>query len=297
MKNTSSKKNYFQVKILTPEELSDAISNYLIELGTPGVTFQEEKKRTSVIGYFKENSSHPIKFKRLGNYLTQLKQIFPQFLTPQLQISKFKTLDWSKNWRKNFKAILVTRNILVKPPWIKKKFPQKVVISIYPQMAFGTGEHSTTQMCLILIERFVKPGFKVLDLGTGSGILAIASSKFGAERVVALDIDSDAIQNARKNMKSNKLKNIKLKLGSLNSKIKDNYFDLAVANLNFTQIKSVFNQLKEKLAPNGILILSGLLIAEEAKIKKLLKSNKFDILRVLKRKGWISVAARKTAHN
>lgn len=164
-------------------------------------------------------------------------------------------------------------------------------------MAFGTGEHSTTQMCLILIERFVKPDFKVLDLGTGSGILAIGSSKLGAKRVVALDIDSDAIENARKNLQLNKLKNIKLKLGSVNLKIKDNNFDLAVANLNLTQIKSVFNQLKEKVKAEGILILSGLLTSEEEKIKNLLKDNKFTILRILKNKGWISVAARLTASN
>ncbi len=293
----SQKKKYFAVKITTTANFSDSIANFLTELGSKGVVFKEEKKKTSLTGYFKENSNHKIKFKRLANYLTQLHQIFPQFSTPQIQINKFKILDWSKSWRKNFKPILISKNILIKPPWIKKEFPQRIIINIYPQMAFGTGEHSTTQMCLILLERFVKPGYKVLDLGTGSGILAIAASKLGAQKVVALDLDSDAIQNARKNFKLNRLKNIKLKWGSLNSKIQRNHFDLAVANLNLTQIQSVFDQLKEKVKPHGIIILSGLLNSEERKIKSLLKSSQFKILRILKKKGWIGVAARNTAGN
>ncbi len=293
----SQKKKYFAVKITTTSNFSDSIANFLTELGSKGVVFKEEKKKTSLTGYFKENSSHPIKFKRLGNYLAQLKQIFPQFSTPQFQITKLKTQDWSKNWRKQFKPILISKNIMVKPPWIKKQFPQRVIINIYPQMAFGTGEHSTTQMCLILLERFVKPEFKVLDLGTGSGILAIAASKLGAQKVVALDLDSDTIQNTRRNLKLSRLKNIQLKWRSLNSKIQRNHFDLAAANLNLTQIKSVFDRLKEKIKSDGILILSGLLNSEERKIKSLLKSNQFKILRILKKKGWISVAARNTASN
>jgi len=309
-KPSPKKKNYFAVRISTPAELSDPLSNFLTELGFSGVIFKEEKEQTILTSFIPENSLHLLKFKRLRNYLAHLGQIFPRFSRPRLKISKVKPVDWSKNWRKNFKPLSITKNILVKPPWVKKKFPHKIVINIYPQMAFGTGEHATTQMCLKLLEKFVKPDFKVLDLGTGSGILAIASSKLGAQKVVALDIDSDAIDNAQKNLKLNKVSNINFRLGGLNSQVKPNYFDLAVANLNFTQIKTVLNQLKEKVKPKGTLILSGLLNSEEEKIKNLLKSNKLDILRVLKkngstsspsraksREGWISVAARKKAHN
>jgi len=309
-KPSPKKKNYFAVRISTPAELSDPLSNFLTELGFSGVIFKEEKEQTILTSFIPENSSHLLKFKLLRNYLAHLRQIFPQLSSPQIKISKVKALDWSKNWRKNFKPLSITKNILVKPPWVKKKFPHKIVINIYPQMAFGTGEHATTQMCLKLLEKFVQLNFKVLDLGTGSGILAIASSKLGAQKVVALDIDSDAIDNAQKNLKLNKVSNINFRLGGLNSQVKPNYFDLAVANLNFTQIKTVLNQLKEKVKPKGTLILSGLLNSEEEKIKNLLKSNKLDILRVLKkngstsspsraksREGWISVAARKKAHN
>ena len=309
-KPSPKKKNYFAVRISTPAELSDPLSNFLTELGFSGVIFKEEKEQTILTSFIPENSSHLLKFKLLRNYLAHLRQIFPQLSSPQIKISKVKALDWSKNWRKNFKPLSITKNILVKPPWVKKKFPHKIVINIYPQMAFGTGEHATTQMCLKLLEKFVQLNFKVLDLGTGSGILAIASSKLGAQKVVALDIDSDAIDNAQKNLKLNKVSNINFRLGGLNSQVKPNYFDLAVANLNFTQIKTVLNQLKEKVKPKGILILSGLLNSEEEKIKNLLKSNKLDILRVLKkngstsspsraksREGWIAVAARKKAHN
>ena len=334
-KRAPQKKSYFAVKITTSTNLSDAVGNFLTELGSSGIIFKEEKEQTILTGFIPENSHHLLKFKRLRNYLAHLGQIFPRFSRPRLKISKVKPVDWSKNWRKNFKPIAITRNILVKPPWVKKKFPHKIVINIYPQMAFGTGEHATTQMCLKLLEKFVKPDFKVLDLGTGSGILAIAASKLGAQKVVALDIDADAIDNAQKNLKLNKVNNIKLKLGSLSSKVKPNYFDLAVANLNLTEISTIFRQLKEKIKPKRILILSGLLNSEEEKIKNLLQSNKFDILRVLKkngsigqlrrpsltfigtsspsrgsdpdgssdpmgaksREGWIAVAARKTAHN
>lgn len=319
---TSKKKTYFAVKITTPTNLSDSISNFLTELGSAGIIFKEEQNRTILTGFIPGNSHHLLKFKRLRNYLAHLKQIFPQSSPLQIKISKVKAMDWSKNWREGFKPLSITKNILVKPAWVKKKFPHKIVINIYPQMAFGTGEHATTQMCLKLLEKFVQPDFKVLDLGTGSGILAIVSRKLGAKEVLALDNDPDAIENAQKNLKLNKINNIVLKLGSINSKTESNYFDLAVANLNLTEISTIFNQLKKKVKPSGILILSGLLNSEEEKIKNLLKSNKFDILRVLKkngstsspsrrsdpdgssdpmgaksREGWIAVAARKKAHN
>lgn len=119
-KSSSPKKNYFEVRIFTPTQLSDSISNFLTELGSTGVVFKEVKNKISVTGYLQENSSHRIKFKRLENYLAQLKQIFPEFSTPQLQIRKVKPVDWSKNWRKNFKPILIGKNILVKPSWVKR---------------------------------------------------------------------------------------------------------------------------------------------------------------------------------
>jgi len=321
-KSSPKKKNYYAVTISTATELSDPISNFLTELGSAGIIFKEEKEQTILTGFVPENSSHLLKFKRLRNYLAHLRQIFPHLSPPRIKISKIKATDWSKNWRKRFKPLSITKNILVKPSWVKKKFPHKTAINIYPQMAFGTGEHATTRRCLKLSEKFVQPNFKVLDLGTGSGILAIAVSKLGAPKVVALDIDSDAIGNAQKNLRLNKTSNINLSLGSLNFRVKPNYFDLAVANLNFTQIKTVLRQFKEKIKPKGTLILSGLLNSEEEKIKNLLHSNKFDILRVLKkngstgspsrgsdpdgssdpmgaksREGWIAIAARKKARN
>jgi len=297
LKISPHKKNFLAVRISAPSELSDPISNFLTELGSAGVILEEKREQAVLTGFIPENSHHKFKIKRLKNYLDQLEQIFPRFSSHQIKIDKVKSVDWSKNWRKNFKPIEISQKILVKPPWIKKKFPHGIIIDIYPQMAFGTGEHATTQMCLKLLEKFVKPKSKVLDLGTGSGILAIAASKLGASEVVALDVDSDAIENAKRNLKLNKVNNVKLKWGSLNSKVKSNYFDLAVANLNFTEINNIFAQLKRRVKLKGILILSGLLNSEQPRIKNILKSNKFKFIRVINRKEWIAVASRKTAHN
>ncbi len=113
-KASSGKKNYYEVKVLSSANLSDAISNFLTELGSAGVIFKEEKNKTTLSGYFLENSPRKVKFTQLRSYLNQLKQIHPQYFLPKIYIREIQVKDWSENWRKNFKPILVTKNMVIK---------------------------------------------------------------------------------------------------------------------------------------------------------------------------------------
>lgn len=164
---------------------------------------------------------------------------------------------WEEVFRKTFKGIEVGP-FFVRPPWIKPK-TDKVDIIIYPASGFGTGDHESTQGMLLAIEKLKDKRFKkVIDVGTGSGILAIAVSKLGiADKILAIDISDLAIENAIKNLRLNNIKNTLIYLGSLDS-INTNYkFDLVLANLDYITLKKLRTKLVDLTEKNGNLIISG----------------------------------------
>ncbi len=172
-------------------------------------------------------------------------------------------------------------------------FPYGLVIP--SGAAFGTGEHTTTAMSLRLLEQVTrswKPGWAMGDLGTGSGILALAAKRFGAKHVTAIDNDLIAISTAKTNARINKIDNIDFEIGDA-LRIKDRHgkFDLIVANLFSELIVKALPVWKTRLKRHGWLILSGILRKQEKELKRVLRRNKIDIIRVRRRGKWIAIAA------
>lgn len=252
------------------------------------VTEEKGKDRVVLKGYLKGKSKAESLFGKVNRYADSLRKFDRPDLDVSVDITEIKEEDWSKSWRKTFKPIKVSDRIIVRPSWIKKSFPGKLVIEIEPKMAFGTGEHSTTRLCLKALEKSLKNGDRVLDLGTGSGILAIAAAKLGASYVLALDVDTDAISNARENIKRNRVqKTIDLKLGTLSSKISDNSFDLITANLTRTQIMKFFDGMNRVLKKGGIYILSGIQAEEKKEMENFLLTKKILFKEITSEKGWV----------
>ena len=288
-------KTFVEIKLTLPNTFSELFGNLLVENGCKGYVMEESGKDKIVLkGYLKGKLKIASLLYKVNKYAESLRKLDKNDIEAEVGLTEIKEEDWSKDWRKSFKPIQVSRKIIIKPVWIKKSFPQRLVIEIEPKMAFGTGEHSTTRLCLRTLEKYQKTGDRVLDLGTGSGILAIAAAKLGASYVLALDIDPDAISNARKNIKKNKVQKIvDLNFGTLSSKISNNSFDLIVANLTRTQIVKFFEGMNRVIKKGGIFILSGIQTEEKKEMEKFLLTNKVSLKEIVSEKGWVCFVGEK----
>ncbi len=194
--------------------------------------------------------------------------VLSEHLDPSVAVAITKTPaeDWGTAWKKNFKPIRASRRIVVRPSWeTYRKKKNDIVIIIDPKMSFGTGTHESTRLALQLSEKYVARGMRALDIGTGTGILAIAAAKLGARRVYACDVEEPSIQNARENFRRNRCREkMSLKLGSLADMPKSwpRTYPLILANIQRTVIVELLPAMCSKLAPGGMLIVAGLLKEE-----------------------------------
>ena len=177
--------------------------------------------------------------------------------------------NWNEEWERSINVIEVSDKIVIKPTFRNyDEKPGQIIISIDPKMSFGTGEHQTTKLMLRLIEKYVKPGMKVLDVGSGTGVLAIAAVRLGAGSAVAVDNDDWCLQNGKENIDLNNVAdNIDVRLGIVQD-VPEKDFHLILANIQKNVLMEISGELKNRLAENGILILSGLLLSDENDIKE-----------------------------
>jgi ribosomal protein L11 methyltransferase len=166
------------------------------------------------------------------------------------------------------------------------------VIIIDPKMTFGTGYHETTRLMLRLMETYISPKTSVLDVGTGTGILAIGAAKLGAQKIIGVDIDEWSMENGIENAKRNNVQQqIDIRIGSLET-VPEHNFDVILANIIRNTILDLMDAMCSKLAPSGVLLLSGLLMSDRLTIEEALNVRKFTVLTVLQENEWIGMAAR-----
>jgi ribosomal protein L11 methyltransferase len=198
--------------------------------------------------------------------------------------------NWNKLWEKSREVIKVSERIVIKPTF--KNYTAKeneIVLTIDPKMSFGTGEHQTTKLVLRLLEKFVKPGMKVLDVGSGTGILAIAAVKLGAAKAVAVDFDEICLENCKENCILNNVNNsVEVVTGEIDD-VKDKDFDLILANIQKNVLLEITQKIKAKLNQNGIVILSGLLESDKTAIEEKYHSLGFITEQVEQMEEWIAV--------
>ena len=200
--------------------------------------------------------------------------------------------DWQNAWKAHFTLLKLGQHLVVKPSWIDHApAPEDVVIELDPGMAFGTGYHPTTYTCLEAMERRLRPGMVVLDLGTGSGILTIAAVKLGAVRVVALDIDPVAVRAARQNFRrAGILRHVTLAPGTVpHSLAREGQFDLAVANISARGVKERAPFILPLLKPQGVFIASGIIDEQQQDVGDALLAVGFSQVEVLLREEWVTL--------
>ena len=196
--------------------------------------------------------------------------------------------DWENEWKKDYKAFRISDRVVICPSWESfDAAPSDVVVSLDPGSAFGTGTHETTSTCAKLLDTAVEPGQKILDLGTGSGILAIICKKLGAGDVDAVDIDKLAIDVAVENCALNDCADINCYVGELKD-VKNSGYDIIVANIIADVIAAIACDIPSKLAPDGKFICSGIINTKRERVEKALAEANFKVVRVEEKNDWLA---------
>jgi ribosomal protein L11 methyltransferase len=202
--------------------------------------------------------------------------------------------DWAESWKEFFWPQRITSNLVVKPTWRNYRAEEnEIVIEIDPGMAFGTGTHPTTALCLTMIEKYIKPKDRFLDIGTGSGILMIAAARLGAGIVHGIDNDETAVEVALKNLMQNKIdpRRYKVAYGVLTQAVSECY-DLVVANILSETILLLLDGILRFVTPEGLFVCSGITEKNREKVLLKIRSIGLEIVEIAGKDEWVAVVAR-----
>ena len=314
-----------QVTIATSQEASDAVANYLFEHDATGVEIKDSPASNAptvtLISYFPTDDLIGARVQGLREFLTNLTQAGIDAQPAKVSLKSIEADNWSEQWRSAFPPQRIGKRLVIAPTWDDiVPQPSEVFIRLDPGMAFGTGQHATTQLALELLEIAIADTDVVADIGTGSGILAIAAVKLGAKRVDAVDLDATTIPIAQSNIQLNKVESvIRLYHGDgLNALEKQMAstlpektgmrdlllpkYPLIVANILTKVLLPMIPRCPKFLEPGGRLILSGILATETQQIETQLGANGFQVLEIRQLKerseatqsgeNWVGILAR-----
>ncbi|MCP8967176.1 50S ribosomal protein L11 methyltransferase [Ectobacillus ponti] len=306
-----------EVSVHTTQEAVEAVSHILHEAGASGVAIEDRaeltKERENVYGelYALQAADYPEEGVRIKAYFPVTEEFDDMIVNVRGAIQVLSSFgidlgagtvtwkevreeDWANAWKQYYHPIKVSETFTIVPTWeeYKPEAETENIIELDPGMAFGTGTHPTTIMCIRALEKTVQPGDSIIDVGTGSGILAIAAAKLGASAVQAYDLDPVAVESARANVELNRVSDmVTVGQNSLLEGI-EGPVDLIVANL-LADIILLFPQDAARVVkPNGLFITSGIIEAKQQDVTEGLTKAGFTIEEVLKIEDWVAIIAR-----
>ncbi len=266
------RKSWLKVIIDVPETMHESVAAFLVELSGTGIESIPFSDNTDsfftdrIIGYFEIDSFYEDKLSQLQAFLHRLSAANSSTIRPLMHTEHIKEEDWGQEWKKHFKPEKITERIIIKPSWEQyRATDNEIVIELDPGLAFGTGHHASTRLALRLIQDcFTENAIPetVLDVGTGTGILGMASALFGANRVLGIDNDPDAVVVAHENVIRNNLSRI-MEISNKNLSTLNESFDVVIANIVHDTLIELARQLSYCLKFSGILILAGILKGEQ----------------------------------
>lgn len=296
---------WLEVSVICNGEIGEAVAEVMARFAENGVVIesitefdqkayeQVETDKVRVLCYLNNDENVEQKSLQLQESLWHLSQISP-IAAPQLQTIQDE--DWMASWKNNYKPIKVGKNWLILPAWIEPDPSEtRQIIRIDPAMAFGTGTHPSTQLCLLAIEDYLKVGQDVIDLGCGSGILAIAALKLGASYALAVDTDDLAVEATKKNAIINKIHtNLASHRGSLDDILHGDYVirqaPLVLANI---LVPVLIQLLKEGLArtisPGGKLVMAGILETQAESVIQASKTAGLNLVNQYQQDDWVAL--------
>ena len=297
---------WLELSVRTSPEFVEPLSELFRRYGETDVVVQEEgdwdpdnapgdvgpPTSVTVITYLPMDSTAPIRREMIEVGVRLVSLLQPM---GPLQERVLEDKEWETAWKAHFSLLKIGKKMVVKPTWQDHTpVSGEIIVELDPGMAFGTGHHPTTRMCLEQLEERITPGMRVLDLGTGSGILSIAAAKLGAEEVTALDIDPVALKAARTNLQGNGVDSkVRTARGSLpHPQVADASFALAVANITAKAIISNAHHLAEVLVADGVLVVSGIIKEHQDIVEEALVQG-FNIAERLYDGDWVTLVARR----
>lgn len=312
--------DWMEIRVLTTTQAADLISEMLMEAGSEGTMIEDKNdvaanqrpegqwdiideaiaerigEDVKVTGYYPVDE-------RLGDVIAHIRSELNRIANLKLdmplgklemQTQSLANEDWAESWKKCFKPIRLGEHIVIRPGWTQYDAqPGDKVIEIDPGLAFGTGTHETTGMCAALIEKYVRPGQRVIDIGTGTGILAIAAAHMGAREVLATDLDAVAVRVAAQNARINGFGEvITARCGDLLDVV-DVSGDVVIANIIADVIVMLARPVRERIVDGGVFICSGIAVERREDVRRALLDADYELLDEPVKGEWAAFAARK----
>ena len=293
--------NWLELSVEAPPEFVEPLSQIFLRYGNGGVAVEEEdgylpdegevpgQRRATIRTYMPLDAAAAERRGRIDVAVRLIAGLAP---VSDLSERVLPEEQWRDAWKKHFKPLRIGRSIVVRPTWSAGKPPDgEATIWLDPGMAFGTGHHPTTRMCVEQIERNLTPRGRVLDVGSGSGVLSIAAVMLGASEVIGLDIDPVAVGVAEQNGRQNSVESkLTFAAGSLPSpKVRPHSFDLTVANISAKVVSEIAPELVASLRPGGVLIASGVLAENSDRVQRALSDAGAAITDVVSEDGWVTL--------
>ncbi len=277
--------HWLSIQVQAPPQAWDAIASLLIEAGCAGVQLCDQPPR--VVGYLPEEQEACV-----TTLQEQLSHLHEFDLPPVMavHILPVSEKDWHALWRRHFRSRRFGTRLRVQPSWSKRKpNPEELLIQLDPGLAFGTGSHPTTALCLELLDTYVRPAMRVADLGTGTGILAIACAKLGASEVVAVDNDPLAVQITEANAQRNGVgQTVQIVLGDGWEGLHGT-FDLIACNIISTFHIQTASRIPEFLRAGGYYLASGVIGRNWREVRQAIEQKaNLRLLEVRKRRTWVA---------
>ena len=306
-----------EVSIHTSHEATEAVANIFHDLGAAGVVIEDPElinsyRRSGTWDYCdvpEQTDTETVVVKaylpvdeelddKLKEFEARVDELAAHEINKgkgQIQWREVQEEDWATSWKTYFHPVRVGDRVVIKPSWEDySAAPDDIVIELDPGMAFGTGTHHTTAMCIRCLEQVLQPGHTVFDVGTGSGILAVAAAKLGAASVQAVDLDPVAVRVARENIAINGVeKVVSVAQGDLLTGIGDGRSDIVVANIIADVIIRLLPDVPARLKDEGIFIGSGIIAERLGDVTREILENGLLVDKVIEEGGWAAVVARK----
>jgi len=274
---------YIEFTITSRPFLPELLQGVMWELNISGI--QEEENFIKV--FCTEESSTDQK-----EISVQLQKLVNEAVIESFIVTEkiLENKNWNEEWEKSREVIVVSDTLVIKPSFKEYSAkPNQIVITIDPKMSFGTGEHQSTKLSLLFLEKYVKKGMRILDIGTGTAVLAIASVKLGANNVIAIDNDECCFENSIENCEVNSVQEkIDVRLCEI-KEVTENEFDLVAANIQRDILLQIKKEIRERIKKKGILILSGLLIQDKEEIQREYETPNFVLVDSNISGEWISM--------